>query len=224
MTAIDTKLRSVLNGPEIETAETHKKNELSKDDFMKLFLTQLRMQDPLKPTSNSEMMQQMAQFTSLSSAQELQKTIKNLDLNMGKSQVLEASQLIGKNVQMPSKNAYLSAANGLSGSVIVPSASNAITVTITDANNQVVKTVNLNSPSAGVVDFRWDGLDADGNQLSAAYYHLSATAMMDGKAVAVPTAATFRVNSVALDQNNGGAILNLEGMGGVGMNDIIKII
>jgi flagellar basal-body rod modification protein FlgD len=224
MTIIDTKLRAALNGSEADIAEGRKKNELSRDDFMKLFLTQLRMQDPLKPTSNTEMMQQMAQFTSLSSAQELQKTIKSLDVNMGKSQVLEASQLIGKEVQMPSKTAYLSGTSGLAGSVVMPAASNAIAVTITDANNQVVKTVNLTAPSSGVVDFRWDGLDADGKKLNPDYYHLSASAMINGEAVAVPTAGTFRVNSVALDQTTGGAILNLEGMGGVGMNDIIKIV
>ncbi|MDR3476560.1 MAG: flagellar hook assembly protein FlgD [Gammaproteobacteria bacterium] len=223
MTVIDTKVRAALNGS-MDTAEGPKKNELSKDDFMKLFLTQLRMQDPLKPTSNSEMMQQMAQFTSLSSAQELQKTIKGLNANMGKSQVLEASQLIGKNVQMPSKSAYLSGEKGLEGSVIMPAASNALSVTITDSNNQVVKTINLSAPSSGVVDFKWDGLDAEGNQLNPDYYHLSASAMINGESVAVPTAGTFRVNSVGLDQNNGGVILNLDGMGGVGMNDIIKIV
>ena len=53
---------------------------------------------------------------------------------------------------------------------------------------------------------------------------MSASAVINGNATSVPTAGTFRVNSVGLDQNNSEVILNVEGKGGVGMSDIIKIV
>lgn len=224
---------TVINGPGgtkapddmiIKGQRQIKGKELTKDDFMKIFLKQIKMQDPNKPFDSSAMLQQMAQLTSLSASEELQKTIKSLNLSIAKSQVMSASQLIKKKVQLGAKVAPLVEKEGLSGSVILQGKSNDVTITIRDDDGKVVKTIKKSASSGGVLDFSWDGKDEAGNEMKAGFYKISATANFNGKTVDVPTAGTFVVDSVAMDPSTGTVILNVDGLGGVGMDDIIKIL
>lgn len=54
---------------------TENKNTLDKDAFLKLLVTQMQYQDPMEPTSNTEYMSQMAQFSSVEQMQNLTSTI-----------------------------------------------------------------------------------------------------------------------------------------------------
>jgi flagellar basal-body rod modification protein FlgD len=198
--------------------------QLSQEGFLKLLLAQLRMQSPTSPFDSSTMMQQISQLTGLSSSQSLEKSVKSLGENMGVSQILEASRLVGQQVQIPSEKAQLIDREGLKGAVIVPPGVDSIEVTIRDMNDKVVKTMTLGAPSDGVLDFSWDGLNASNQPMAAGYYKISANAVVSGQNTALPVAGNFKVNSVALDRNGNGVILNVDGLGGVSMKDIIKIL
>ena len=203
--------------------------ELSKDDFIKIFLAQMRMQSPLKPYDSSAMLQQMSQLTALSATEELQKTIQNLNNNMGKTQALSASQLIGKHVQVPSKLGQLVAGEGLHGSVILPESVTSVEITIKNSKGDVVGVVKKDAPGAGLVDFDWNGKRPDGkDDFPPGIYQISAKATINGKPVDVYTAGAFKVQSVTLNPQTGAVILNLDGLSGkdalANMSDIIKII
>ena len=51
-------------------------------DFMKLLTTQLTNQDPTAPMDNSQMLAQMAQFTSLSNSTEMNSTLKAIEAKL----------------------------------------------------------------------------------------------------------------------------------------------
>ncbi|MTI57300.1 flagellar hook capping FlgD N-terminal domain-containing protein [Geosporobacter ferrireducens] len=55
---------------------TGPKQELDKDAFLQLLVTQLRYQDPLNPMDDKEFVAQMAQFSALEQMQNLNKTTK----------------------------------------------------------------------------------------------------------------------------------------------------
>jgi flagellar basal-body rod modification protein FlgD len=54
------------------TAATTRRDDMGKDTFLTLLVTQLQHQDPLQPLDNSEFIAQLAQFTSLESLQQIQ--------------------------------------------------------------------------------------------------------------------------------------------------------
>jgi flagellar basal-body rod modification protein FlgD len=85
---------------------------LGKDDFLRLLVTQLKYQDPLKPTDQSQFMSQMAQFSTVEGISNLGKTLDTMNQS---SAVSQAVGLIGKQVT------YLQAdgtsSTGLAGSV-----------------------------------------------------------------------------------------------------------
>lgn len=204
--------------------EQLKGSQMTQEDFMKLLLAQLRLQSPTSPFDSSAMMQQISQLTALSSTQSLEKTVENLSENMGSSQILEAARLVGEHVQVASETCPLVKDEGLKGAVVAPKGVDKVEVTIRDSHDKIVKTINLDVLSDGVIDFSWDGVDSTGQQMAAGYYKISANTTLDGKSITLPTAGTFKVNSVALDRTGKGVILNVDGLGGVNMKDIIKIM
>ena len=70
---------------------------MGKDDFLKILITQLTTQDPTSPMQDKDFIAQMAQFSSL-------EQMTNMSTNFGKVQdVLSASQAVstlGKNVEI----------------------------------------------------------------------------------------------------------------------------
>ncbi len=67
-------------------------NNMSKDSFLQLLVAQMKYQDPLEPTSNTEYISQYAQFSEL---EEMQNLSGSMDLQ-------RASALVGKSVIMKS--------------------------------------------------------------------------------------------------------------------------
>lgn len=76
--------------------------ELGKDDFLKLLLTQLSNQDPTRPMENTEFIAQMAQFSSLEQMTNMSTEFAKL-ANMLNSN--EAVSLLGKNVTISTGDA-----------------------------------------------------------------------------------------------------------------------
>ena len=76
-------------------------NELGKDQFLQLLITQLRYQDPISPVDDKEFIAQMAQFGSLEQMQNLNTNMSEMMLAQQKLTSLgQATQMIGKSVEL----------------------------------------------------------------------------------------------------------------------------
>lgn len=74
-------------------------------DFLKILLTQLTYQDPLKPVDNQQFMAQMAQFTALEQTQQLNEKIATLITNQA---ALQSVGLIGRTVDIQTDSGSVS--------------------------------------------------------------------------------------------------------------------
>lgn len=73
---------------------------LGLQDFMKVLLTQLTFQDPLKPMDNQAFMAQMAQFSALEQSQQLNERMQVLAQNQA---ALQSVGLLGRTVEVVSE-------------------------------------------------------------------------------------------------------------------------
>ena len=73
--------------------------ELDRDAFLRLLMTQMRNQDPLEPMDNAEMVAQLAQFTSLEQMNNLNESFEGLASNVDQLNFISAQGLIGKYVE-----------------------------------------------------------------------------------------------------------------------------
>lgn len=77
------------------TASTSTTKSTSKDQFLKLFLTQLQNQNPLEPMQDKDFLMQLAQFTQVENAEEMARTLQKLQTLVTATQ---ATALLGKQV------------------------------------------------------------------------------------------------------------------------------
>ena len=74
-----------------------KNNELDKDDFLKILITQLSHQDPTAPMEDKEFISQMAQFSPLEQMTNMSQGFASLSAALSSGQ---AYSLLGKNVSI----------------------------------------------------------------------------------------------------------------------------
>ena len=78
------------------------KQQLDKDDFLKLLVTQLQQQDPTNPMQDREFIAQMAQFSSM---EQMLNMNKNLEGFVNKFDLQSSFGLLGKTVEVSSSKA-----------------------------------------------------------------------------------------------------------------------
>lgn len=74
-------------------------DKLSNEDFMKLMIEQLKMQDPTKPMDSAQMLSTQMQMSQMSTNQEMIKAMQSMQTAFTQSSLSNASGIIGKNIE-----------------------------------------------------------------------------------------------------------------------------
>lgn len=209
-----------------EKAE-EKKTSLGQDDFLALLTTQLANQDPFKPMENTDMVAQMAQFSSLEGITDMSTSLNKLQDSFASSQALQASSLVGRQVLMPLTEGYIEQGETLSGSIAIPEPASDVHVSIVSSNGEAVRDFTVvgadSIASQGAVPFTWDGLNSAGDKMPSGTYYVKATALINGERQALDTGILAQVESVSMVSGQGDLTLNLAGIGTVSINDVVNI-
>ena len=224
MSTIDTSLSSTIQELGLQKADDSKeRNKLGQKEFLDLMVAQLRNQDPFKPLENGDFISQMAQFSSVSSLDNLQSSFNQLATSLQSNQALQASTLVGRSVLVPSSQGILPPNGTLSGVMELEQSSPNVTLTINDSSGQLIRTVSLGSQPGGSVPFTWDGLADDGTVMPPGKYNVKVSANYASQVTDVATLVTASVESVTLNQNNRNITLNLQDLGSIDFSQVKEI-
>ncbi len=198
---------------------------LGQEQFLKLLTTQLTRQDPLKPMENGDFLGQLAQFSTVSGIQDLQKSFSDFASSLSSDQALQASSLVGRNVFAPGNEALLSVGDVISGNFELPDSSpNTSIKIINPLTDEVIKNIDLGGNTAGNVGFVWDGLNELGELADPGVYKVQAEAIINGNNTILQTNLKSRVESITLGSSSRGLQVNLVGVDAVDFNQIKQIL
>lgn len=154
-------------------------NQLGKDAFMTLLLTQMKNQDPTNPLKSHEMAAQLAQFTSLEKLANIDTGIENLRKDARPDQNLQALSFIGKTVTTDnSKVSHVEATDAHDIRFSLPQDSAHTSVLIKDSTGTVIRKLEFKNLKTGKNEINWNGKTDEGTTAAVGDY----TAEFDAKA------------------------------------------
>ncbi len=202
--------QAAASGSTGSSSSTPVNDAMGKDAFLKLLVTQLQNQDPLKPADNTEFVAQLAQFSSLEGINNLNTSMDGMSKSMAAMQGMNTTNLVGRYARTEGNTfKYITGNNAQFGYTLsAPAAS--VKVAIADAAGRVVKDIDMGTESKGDQLVSWDGKDNSGAQLPAGAYSFKVTAVDSGNNTVLSTPyALGLISSVSLD--NGNATLKVDG-------------
>jgi flagellar basal-body rod modification protein FlgD len=169
------------------------------DDFLNLFLAQMKHQDPLNPMDSHEFTAQLAQFSSLEQLFNVNENLETMIDVDGKNVQYQAINLIGKEVVVGGDILSLEEGKTAKGRFSLEVESQ-VSAVIYDGNGNLVRHLELGKLTPGHREFSWDGRDGDGNMVTAGVYHFEVIAeSADGVVTPVMTQVVGEVTRVNLE-------------------------
>ncbi len=213
------------------------KMDEANDRFMTLLITQLKNQDPLNPMENAEMTSQLAQMSTVTELESLNKTVEGLINSMAEMQSMQSTSMIGKAVIVPGDGMLVGDidSNGYRapsmGAVNLAEDASYVKITMKDEKGAIVATQEYEKQKAGRMLFSIETLTYGKNEagediitggLPAGKYTYSVSALdAKGKPMNSANMQQMQIGTVtALARENGKFMLDL---GQLGKTDFSKV-
>lgn len=225
-----TSFDSTLAGLGISRTSTSKtdtsnlgKTDMDQGDFLTLMTAQLKNQDPFEPVDNSQMVAQMAQFSSLSGITEMNTTLKAMADKLGTTSLGDAIGYVGKTALVAGNTAYPRTAGGLAGAVNLASDAANVTVTIKSASGETLRSIDMGAQTAGAVAWDWDGSTDSGEPAGEGPFTVTTAARnASGVTISSTPLVWAPVSAVSLGAD-GAPLLTMPGIGNVPLSAVWQV-
>ncbi len=175
------------------------KARLGRDDFLKIFLTQLQYQDPLNPMEGTEFTAQLAQFSSLEQLFNVNDNLSKIKSVQDSEARFQALGLIGKQIKARGDMISIREGEGGTGAFNIDGAADC-TVIIEDQAGNPIRRISLGHLDAGRHLFTWDGLDDNGTEVPDGSYTFNVLALDEaGQGIPADTFVCGTVTRVSMD-------------------------
>lgn len=174
-------------------------DQLGKEDFLRLLMTQMTNQDPLNPLDSKGMMEQFAQMGSLEQLQNINGSLEKL--NKSQADILQstAASYLDKDLMVKGGTARVNGGQAPPVQYKLPRGAS-IEVSILDEGGSPVRKLDLGAQGPGHHRVEWDGRDADGDVVPSGRYEYKIAAKSDDDSdVPVDLYVTGKVSGVRFE-------------------------
>jgi flagellar basal-body rod modification protein FlgD len=207
-----------------QKAMTPQNTSMGQTEFLTLFTTQLKNQDPTDPVKNEAFVAQLAQFSQLEATTSMKTSMNSLVASLANDRMLGATSLIGKTVGVPDGPVEVTNTTVSQGTINVPTGASGIQLQVFNDKGILVRTQIMGAQPVGDVTLSWDGMTDGGTAAANGLYRYVATVNSNGT-VTKPTVSTYAtVKGVTSAGTSDGTML-LEVAGGktVNLADVKRI-
>lgn len=196
-------ISSITGIPKVEDPSPYAEagsQEVDKDAFIKMFLAQMKHQDPLNPMDGSEFAAQIAQFSSLEQLYNVNDSLKEIAGGQQDQTQFQTLGLIGKYVLAEGDSLSLGSEGCAQGGFEIDQSAEC-SVLIYDENGYPVRSILLGQLQAGRHEFEWDGENAAEYRMPEGVYNFEISAVdFAGNSITPATHIRGKINRISLDE------------------------
>jgi len=205
-----------------EALAAKESSSMGQKDFLTLFTTQLKCQDPLDPVKNEAFVAQLAQFSQLEATTSMDQTLKTYVESMAGERMMSSTNMIGKTVAVPDAPAVIQGDKPAQGFVNLPNGAEGVKLEVFNDKGQLMATQVMGTQKMGDMPWIWDGSNDAGNKVPDGNYFFKATVVSQGKTTTPPVNVLSTVKGVnqAIDKS---IMLEVAGGKSVKLTDVQRI-
>jgi flagellar basal-body rod modification protein FlgD len=189
-----------------------------KDEFLQLLVAQIKNQDPLNPMDGTEYVAQLAQLSTVEGIENMSQLQNQNNILMDTLQVLQSTQLVGKDVSVSTDQISLKENDTVKGSFSMPGSAEEVQVIARDPSGKIVEAVNLGTLIGGQHNFTLP-------ELKKGDYILEVVALNGETTKNFQPSVTRTVEKIIVPSDGGSDIrLNVDGIGLVSLFSINEFL
>ncbi len=173
-----------------QQAAMPQKTNMGQTEFLTLFTTQLKNQDPTDPVKNEAFVAQLAQFSQLEATTSMKDSMNSMVSSMSNDRMLGAASLMGKQVAVPDGPVMVTDTTVSQGTINLPTGADGIQLQVFNSNGILVRSQIMGAQQPGDVTLSWDGMTDGGQPAANGVYRYVANVNSQG-VMSKPTVNTY---------------------------------